>query len=143
MEIKTTTETTNNFQFCYDDEILDGTGKFSFDYYSNDMDGIFRNKASWTRFVNRVDNGELLQWLSYKNKYGYIKEIDFNKIEIYNKYGFNIATGYVLDENNNQVYVYDTYKKVQIEIDYEFYYNSKDWQCSTIEIYGKILKVEK
>lgn len=143
MEIKTTQELTNNFQFCYDDEILDSTDKFLFDTYSSDMDGIFRNKASWTRFINRVDKGELLEWLSYKNKYGYIKEIDFNKIEIYNKYGFNISTGYILDDDNNKIYVYDTFKKVQMEIDYDFYYNSKSRKCDCIEIYGKILKVEK
>lgn len=79
MQVKTTKQVENNFQFCYDDEVLNATGKkFIFDIYEKNMDGIFPNKASWTKFINRIANGELADKLSYKRKNEYIKKIDYD-----------------------------------------------------------------
>ena len=143
MEVKTTKEVTKTFGFCYDEEVLDGTGVFIFDYYDKNMDGIFPNKASWTRFVNRVDNGELVDKLVYKRKGDYIKKIDYNTIEVYFEHGLSISTGYLLDDNNEKIYIYDKYKTAILEIDYEFYYwKGHDLACE-IEISAKIKKLIK
>lgn len=144
MEVKTTKQVENNFQFCYDDEVLNATDKnFVFDIYEKDMDGIFPNKASWTKFINRIDRGELADKLSYKRKNEYIKKIDYDTIEVFSNYGFNIATGFILDENNEKIYIYDNYKKITLKIDYDFYYRRDDSQIYGVEIYAQIEKLEK
>ena len=124
MEIKTTKETTNVFGFVYENEILNATnGKFIFETFTKDM---FSNKASWTKFLKRVENGEIANKLSYKTKDNYVKKIDFDTIEVFSKQGFNIATGFILDENNEKIFIYDTYKKITLKIDYEYYFNKND-----------------
>lgn len=144
MEVKTTNEIVTNFQLCYEGEVLKALGKrFTFDIYGLDMDGFFPNKASWTRFINRVENGELPNKLSYKRKNEYIKKIDFETIEVYSEAGFNIATGYLFDENGRTVYVYDNYKKVTLKLDYSYYYKKDIPEAYWIEIFGAIEKLEK
>lgn len=123
-----------------DDEVINGLNRFSYDYLSEDMDVIFKNKASWTKFCNRVDNFELTKWLENKHKDWYIKAIDYETIEVYSKDGFNISTGFFF-ENDKKMFIYDNYKKLKIKLSYDWLYSTtKITNLPTaIDIYGEII----
>ena len=143
MEIKTTNEITHNFFEAQEGEILDGLNKFKFDALDCEMDGIFKNRASWTKFLKRVDNGELTKWLEYKTKNTYAKKIDYATIEFYDKDGINISMGFIIDGNGEKLYTYDKYNTITIEIDWEFYYSATSEKPTMIEIFGKICDLKK
>jgi len=143
MEIKTTNETTHNFFEAQEGEVLNGLGKFSYDILCKEYDGIFKNSASWTKFLKRVDNCELTKWLEYKTKNSYVKKIDYATIEYYDKDGINISTGFIIDTNGEKIYTYDKYNTIIIEIDWEFYYSATSEKPTMIEIFGKICDLKK
>ena len=146
MEVKTIEEVTSVFWECEQyNEVLNGLDdKIIWDTYDSGMDGVFPNRASWTKFCERVDNGELTKWIEYKTKDQYIKSIDYETIEYFCKTGIKVATGYLFDENGRKIFIYDTYTKITFKIDYDWLFSRHcgDY-ADIIDIYASIEKLEK